>query len=86
LFFAHQGQIRKRQQDDLSDQSGCLTLVTNAVVAWNTIYIAKVLEELRLEGYPVLDDDVSHLSPLHSAGYLRQKIIFTRRSTEKLQN
>jgi hypothetical protein len=38
-------------------------LVTNAVVAWNTIYIAKVLEELRLEGYPVLDDDVSHLSP-----------------------
>jgi phosphatidylserine/phosphatidylglycerophosphate/cardiolipin synthase-like enzyme len=26
------------------------------------------------------------ISNLHSAGYLRQKIIFTRRSTEKLQN
>ena len=63
LFFAHQGQIRKRHQDDLSDQSGCLTLVTNAVVAWNTVYISKVLEELRLEGCPVLDDDVAHLSP-----------------------
>jgi TnpA family transposase len=63
LFFAHQGQIRKRQQEDLANQSSCLTLVTNAAVAWNTVYISQVLEEMRLEGYPVFDDDVAHLSP-----------------------
>jgi TnpA family transposase len=63
LFFAHQGQIRKRQQEDLANQSSCLTLVTNAVMAWNTVYISQVLEAMRLEGYPVFDDDVAHLSP-----------------------
>jgi len=63
LFFAHQGQIRKRQQEDLANQSSCLTFVTNAAVAWNTVYISQVLEEMRLEGYPVFDDDVAHLSP-----------------------
>jgi hypothetical protein len=32
------------------------------------------------------DEDFYMFMSLHSAGYLRQKIIFTRRSTEKLQN
>jgi TnpA family transposase len=39
LFFAHQGHVRRRHLDDQIDQALCLTLVTNAVVLWTTIYL-----------------------------------------------
>jgi hypothetical protein len=41
----------------------CLNLVTNAVIAWNTTYMAAVLEQLRAEGHSFSDTDVAHLSP-----------------------
>jgi hypothetical protein len=37
--------------------------VTNAVVAWNTVYLAAALDALTVEGYPVQEDDLVHLSP-----------------------
>ena len=33
------------------------------MVAWNTIYMAAAIEQLRAEGYPVRDEDIAHLSP-----------------------
>lgn len=63
LFFARQGQIRKRHQEDLASQSSCLTLVRNAVVAWNTIYMQAAIQQLKQEGHPIEDEDVAHLSP-----------------------
>ena len=37
--------------------------MTNVVVAWNTVQMAGVIEDLKAEGYPVADEDVAHLSP-----------------------
>ncbi|GAA4020241.1 hypothetical protein GCM10022408_37710 [Hymenobacter fastidiosus] len=42
---------------------GCLNLLTNAVVVWNTVYMQEVVTQLRAEGYPVQDEDLVHLSP-----------------------
>jgi hypothetical protein len=39
-------------------------LVVNVIVLWNTIYMDAALNQLRKEGVPVQDDDVTHLSPL----------------------
>lgn len=63
LFFAHQGQIRQRQDEDLVNQASCLNLVTNAVVAWNTVYMAAAINQLKAENYPVDETDITHLSP-----------------------
>ena len=41
----------------------CLNLVTNAIIAWNTVYMAQALSMLREEGYPVSDEDLVHLAP-----------------------
>jgi len=38
-------------------------VVTNAVVIWNTVYMQAVLDQLRAEGYPVSEEDLTHLSP-----------------------
>ncbi len=63
LFFGNEGQLRRRQLEDQSNQANCLTLVTNAVVTWNTIYMAAALEQLVSSGEPVIDEDLVHLSP-----------------------
>ena len=54
---------RKMQEAELRNQAGCLNLVTNAVVTWNTVYMAAVIERLRPEGKTVNEKDVARLSP-----------------------
>lgn len=42
-------------------------MVTNAVVARNTVYVSAMLEQLRAEGREVREEDVRHLSPARHA-------------------
>ena len=63
LFFANKGVIRRKQEEDQTNQAGCLNLVTNAVVTWNTVYMEAVMDQLRAEHDAVQDDDLAHLSP-----------------------
>jgi len=63
LLFANEGQIRKSQIRDQINQASCLTLLTNAVIVWNTCYMQAVIEQLRLEGYQVRESDLNHISP-----------------------
>ena len=63
LFVANEAHIRKRHYDTQLNQAGCLNLVTNAIVVWNTVYMWEVIEQLRREGREINEDDISHLSP-----------------------
>jgi TnpA family transposase len=63
LFFAHQGAIRQRHEEELTNQASCLNLITNAVVTWNTLYIEAAINQLRREGHQINDEDISRLSP-----------------------
>lgn len=63
LFFAHQGQVRQRQPEEQTNQASCLTLLTNAVVTWNTLYMMDALTLLRQKGYAIAEEDLVHLSP-----------------------
>ena len=48
----------------LQDFRGGSGLALNIIVLWNTIYMDAAIQQLRREGYPVLDSDVEKLSPL----------------------
>lgn len=37
LFFGHLGRLRKGDEEEQTTQAQLLTLVTNAVVVWNTV-------------------------------------------------
>jgi TnpA family transposase len=63
LFFANEGKIRRKDEEDQLNQASCLNLVTNAVVAWNTVYLTAALDALTVERYPVQENDLVHLSP-----------------------
>ncbi|TBR77223.1 MAG: Tn3 family transposase, partial [Burkholderiaceae bacterium] len=64
IFHGKRGELRQRYQEGQEDQLGALGLVLNIVVLWNTIYMEAALDQLRQEGFPVRDEDVSRLSPL----------------------
>ena len=63
IFFANQGEIRRTQPDDQDLQGECLTLITNAVIAWNTVYIAHAIDHLNQNGTSPEDRHLSRLSP-----------------------
>ena len=67
LFFANQGQLRTQQDEQLNNQVGCLNLVTNAIIVWNTVYLQHVFQQLEQEGQPVSDDDAQHIWPTRHA-------------------
>ncbi len=63
LFFAHRGKIRRKQEEEQVHQAMCLNLLTNCVIAWNTVYMAAAIDRLRIDGHPVQESDLAHLSP-----------------------
>lgn len=64
LFCANEGKIRKHSIEDQLNQATCLTIVTNAVVIWNTVYIQAAIEQIRREGFLIDDDILQYLSPV----------------------
>ena len=66
LFFANQGHVRRAHHDDQTEQALCLTVVTNAVVLWNTIYLQDARTAMADAGRPVGDEAATHLSPAQS--------------------
>ena len=64
VFHGKRGELRQHYREGQEDQLAALGLVLNMIVLWNTIYMEAALNQLRMEGYPVNDEDVSRLSPL----------------------
>jgi TnpA family transposase len=63
LFYGRKGQIRLRQAEEQRNQVDCLLLVVNCIVVWNTVYMARSLEELKKEGLFYKEEELAHLSP-----------------------
>jgi TnpA family transposase len=63
LFFANEGHVRKRQPEEQTEQALCLNLLTDAVILWNTVRYAEIIDGLRAEGFPASGEDIAHLSP-----------------------
>ncbi len=63
LFFANQGQIRRKRTEDQDIQGEYLTLLTNAIITWNTIYTTAALQHLKTTGTHPPDHHLTHLSP-----------------------
>jgi hypothetical protein len=63
LFFANEGEIRRSQFENQTTQVLCLNLAANAIITWNTVYMAEALEASRADGIAVDDDDLTHIPP-----------------------
>ncbi|MDP9850485.1 Tn3 family transposase [Streptosporangium lutulentum] len=66
LLYAHEGAVRGRHLEQQTEQAWCLTLVTNAVIAWTTEYYGLAVESMRASGRRIDEEALAHISPAHS--------------------
>jgi TnpA family transposase len=64
VSFHRLGRVRDRSADARQHRAGGLTLVTAAIVLWNTVYLGRALDALRRDGVEVPDAFLGHLAPL----------------------
>lgn len=64
LFFANRGEFRTGDLDEIMNKASCLSLLSNAVLVWNTVRISEIVERLRSAGEQILDTDLARVSPL----------------------
>jgi len=64
LFFHRQGEFRDRTFENQSFRASGLTLLTAAIVHWNTVYLDLAVQHLRTRGVDVSDSLLAHVAPL----------------------
>jgi hypothetical protein len=64
LFFANRGVFRTGDYEEIMNKASCLSLLSNAVLVWNTMEINKMVVSLRAGGQGVDDSDLALMSPL----------------------
>jgi len=68
LFFANQGAFRRGDRDEIMNKSTALSVLSNAVLVWNSVQFAKIIEGLEgSTGDAVELADLARISPLASA-------------------
>jgi TnpA family transposase len=64
IFFADQGEFTTGDYEEIMNKASCLSLVSNAILYWNTIKISQIVESLRQQGEVIDDETSSHISLL----------------------
>ena len=64
VFFNRLGEMRDRSFENQRYRASGLTLVTAAIVLWNTVYLERVIHAIRDHGQPVDENLLQHVSPL----------------------
>ena len=67
LFFANWGNFRSGDYEEVMNKASCLSLLSNAVLVWNTVHIARIADQLRAAGHEVKDEELARVSPLAHA-------------------
>jgi len=50
IFFAEQGEFTTSDYTEIMNKASCLSLVSNAILMWNTIKADSTIEQLRAQG------------------------------------
>ena len=60
VFFHRQGEIRDRTFENQSFRASGLSLITAAIVHWNTVYLDRAVQQVRAQGVVVPNDLLTH--------------------------
>lgn len=79
LHLGREGKVYARQPSEQETHFGCLNLLINMVIVWNTVYMAEAVYDIESKGIEVNDNDLKHLSPARRAHINRYgKYIFNK--------
>ena len=81
LFFANQGAFQTGDYDEIMNKATCLSLLSNAVVVWNTVQMTQIIAQLRASGETITDDELARVSPMAFAHVIPNGTYFIRGTT-----
>ncbi len=65
VCFNRLGEIRDRTYDQQRHRASGLNLVVAAIVLWNTVYLERAVNALRLQGRAIDQGLLKHVAPIH---------------------
>ncbi|ELO7644856.1 Tn3 family transposase [Escherichia coli] len=63
-FLCKSGEFTTGDYEEIMNKASALSLVSNAILYWNTSRISNIIEELRKNGEIIDDDILAHISLL----------------------
>lgn len=85
LFFANQGAFRTGDYEEMMNKASCLSLLSNAVLLWNTVQMNAVVKLLRESGLKIEPTHLSRVSPLAHAHIIPNGTYHFAQARRKLQ-
>jgi TnpA family transposase len=64
LFFAELGEFLRGDYAEIMNKASCLSLLSNAVAAWNIAEMGRIVDRLRAQGEVIVDEELAHVWPL----------------------
>ena len=64
LFFLNRGAFKTSDYEEIMNKASCLSLVSNAVLVWNTHHFQKIVDKLRAEGHDIPSEHLQKISAL----------------------
>jgi TnpA family transposase len=64
VFFADQGEFRSGDLAQIMNKASCLSLLSNAILVWNTVHISDIVTRLRGKGHTISDEHLAGVSPM----------------------
>jgi TnpA family transposase len=63
-FFANQGEFRSGDYFEIMNKASCLSLLSNAILLYNTIHISNILDQGQAAGRVFPPEAIAHVPPL----------------------
>ena len=64
VFFHRLGELRDRTAEAMAYRASGLNLVVNAIILWNTTYLARTIHYVRGQGVELTNERLSHVAPV----------------------
>jgi TnpA family transposase len=77
IFFANQGKFQVGDYEEIMNKASCLSLVSNAVLYWNTVKMAEIIAQLRINGEKISNEALTHISLLMHKHLIMMGTYFT---------
>lgn len=63
-FFANQGEFRSGDYFEIMNKASCLSLLSNAILLYNTVHIGHILDQAQAAGQVFQPEAIAHVPPL----------------------
>jgi TnpA family transposase len=83
LFFANQGAFQTGDYEEIMNKATCLSLLSNAVVVWNTVHMMRIITQLRASGETITAEELARISPMAFSHVIPNGTYFTRRTPQE---